>query len=217
MISEKTVELNVTAELLNFLFRLTKRTHTAIAPSQRAEGKVGYDVAYLGSARAALIQYKRAHVDRAIWSWQLNRTRVRDQHRRLQTLEAAGLPVYYAFPLFYTPAEVVSKRVQLLKYTFWYPPSLIQPPGGPTGHHTVFYDPARQRWWVSSPEEIELAPPRSITEVAEAFGDEAEPLEWEHLETMLNEILAGADEPFEREAFSEQSLVVHPESPSGED
>ena len=34
---------------------------------------------------------------------------------------------------------------------------------------------------------------------------------------MLNEILSGTDEPSERDAFSEQSLVVHPESESGED
>jgi hypothetical protein len=40
MISEKTVELNVTAELLNWLRYVTGRTHTAIGPSQRAEAKL---------------------------------------------------------------------------------------------------------------------------------------------------------------------------------
>lgn len=46
MISEKTVELNTTAELLAWLRYVTGITHTAIGPSQRQEAVLGYDVLF---------------------------------------------------------------------------------------------------------------------------------------------------------------------------
>jgi len=221
MISEKTVELNVTAELLNFLFTVTKRTHTAIAPSQRAEGKLGYDVAYRGSARVALIQYKRAYPNGSVWSWRLNRTRLKDQHQRLQRLESLGLLVFYAFPYFCMPAEVASKRMQLLKWTFWYRPSAIKPPGGPTGYHNVFFDSNCARWWVSSPEEFNLPAPLSISAVVNSLGAESAVVQYERLDAMLNKALLDPDEPPEDEAISTeewgsslsaQSLILCDES-----
>jgi hypothetical protein len=45
LISEKTVELNLTAELLSWLLKVTGRTHYVVAPSQRLEAKLGFDQA----------------------------------------------------------------------------------------------------------------------------------------------------------------------------
>lgn len=116
MISEKTVELSTTAELLAWLYRTTGVTHTAIGLTMRQEGVLGHDVSYHGSsAAAALIQYKRANVDKPLWTWRLNRTAKQDQHKRLQYLESCGYPVFYAFPHFASISELVSLRVQLLK------------------------------------------------------------------------------------------------------
>src|SRR5688572_16794133 len=111
MISEKTVELNVTAELLNWLRYLTGVTHTAIGPSLSQEGVWGYDVSFHGTASsAALIQFKRAYVKGPLWTWHLNRTSNQDQHARLQFLESQGYTVFYAFPYFATPTQLVARR-----------------------------------------------------------------------------------------------------------
>ncbi len=111
MISEKTVELNVTAELLAWLRYATGITHTAIGPSPQQEAVWGYDVSFHGgSTAAALIQYKRAHVTGTVWTWKLNRTVRRDQHARLQFLESRGYPVFYAFPHFAMPIQLVALR-----------------------------------------------------------------------------------------------------------
>src|SRR5687768_4696683 len=115
MISEKTVELDVTAEMLAWLRWVTGDTHTAIGPSQAQEAILGYDVSFhASSTAAALIQYKRAYVNGSLWTWRLNRTKRKDQHVRLQLLEAQGSPVFYAFPHFATVANLVSSRRRLL-------------------------------------------------------------------------------------------------------
>lgn len=56
-----------------------------------------------------------------MWTWKLNRTTRRDQHTRLQFLESLGYPVFYAFPHFATPAQLVALRRRLLVTTSWYP------------------------------------------------------------------------------------------------
>lgn len=43
MISEKTVELNLTTELINWFFAQTRRTHYVLAPSSRDESMLGFD------------------------------------------------------------------------------------------------------------------------------------------------------------------------------
>jgi hypothetical protein len=166
MISEKTVELNTTAELLAWLYRTTGVTHTAIGPTLTEEGVLGFDVSYHGTATAAaLIQYKRAYVEKPIWTWKLNRTAQQDQHLRLQYLESLGYPVFYAFPHFALTSELVSLRLRLLVNTFWYPPSYIKPTGGSTGHHDVTFDEGTRRWQVNSPEPVEMPSPITIGDV----------------------------------------------------
>ena len=62
MISEKTVELNVTTEFMNWMWKVHRTTFTAIAPTQREEAKLGYDVSIIASGFGFYIQYKRAHL-----------------------------------------------------------------------------------------------------------------------------------------------------------
>ncbi len=172
MISEKTVELNLTTEWLNYLFRHTRRVHFAIAPSQRAEAIIPIDAAISDRAGGGvLIQYKRAIVKGTKWRWQLNHTVGRNQHQKLQKLEQLGYPVFYGFPFFSTPFEVARFRRRLLKdYTFFFRPSWINPPGGPIGHHDVVLDTATKTWRVSSPESAQLRGPIELNDITESLA-----------------------------------------------
>ena len=165
MISEKTVELNLTTELINWFGSVTGTPHFALAPSQRQEGMLGFDVA-IGGGIGVLIQYKRAYVDGNIWRWHLNRTTLKDQHARLQALEMLGVPVFYAFPYFQLPSEVRTYRRRLLLKTYWFKPSQINPTGGPNGHHDVIFNAATGAWSVHSEVPTELSDPLSIDAVA---------------------------------------------------
>jgi hypothetical protein len=159
VITEKTVELNLTAELLNWLYGITKRTHYVIAPSQQQEGKLGFDAGFYGSGPGLFIQFKRAWVKKSVWTWRLNRTAEEDQHERLQILESLGVPVFYAFPQFSTTQELVQWRRQLLTHTLWVRPRELRPPGGPTGPHDLLFDAASGSWQLSSPEPLSIEQP----------------------------------------------------------
>jgi hypothetical protein len=161
VISEKTVELNLTTELLNHLWVLTRVTHYVIAPSQREEAKVGFDAGYFGSGAGLFIQFKKAYVDGTVWTWRLNRTAAEDQHLRLQLLESRGVSVFYAFPYFSTESDVATSRRRLLKRTFWVQPSRLNPSGGPTGPHDLSFDAGNSKWRLSSPEPIQIDDPSS--------------------------------------------------------
>lgn len=161
MISEKTIELNLTTEMLNWLGWITKKVHYTLAPSQIEEGVCGFDAAVIGSGGSVLIQYKRAYVDGSIWTWKLNRTKRRDQHLRLSMLEEYGFEVLYAFPYFHKPNDIAKWRRRLLTKTYWFPPSYIRPKGGPIGHHDVNFDAKTGRWWVSSEEHTDIRPPEN--------------------------------------------------------
>lgn len=170
MISEKTVELNLTTELINWLGRATRIPHFALAPSQRQEGTLGFDVgigAGIRSGIGVLIQYKRAYVIGNTWRWHLNRTKMKDQHARLQALESLGYPVFYAFPYFHLPLEIRTNRYRLLRKTFWFRPSAINPLGGPVGHHDVIFDSVARRWTVHSDNPIEISDPLTYRSVAD--------------------------------------------------
>jgi len=174
MISEKTVELNVTTEFMNWMWKVHHSTFTAIAPTQRQEAKLGYDVSISAKGFGFYIQYKRAHLKGAEYIYDLNRTAARDQHKKLCALESTGVPVFYALPVFTTVSEVVRYRRQLLFHTLWLPPSSIPVPGGGVGHHEVHYEQSTGRHWVTSEEEIDFTPEHSgidvITRLLESSG-----------------------------------------------
>ena len=161
MISEKTVELNLTAEFMNWMWKIHGTTYTAIAPSQRLEAILGYDVSIRTSGFGFFIQYKRAHQSGSDYSYQLNRTKARDQHKKLCDLERTGVPVFYALPLFTTVSEVIKHRRSLLLHALWLRPSVIPVPGGGIGHHEVHYDATTKRYWVTSEDEVPFVPDES--------------------------------------------------------
>jgi len=196
MISEKTVELNLTAELLAWLYGLTGHTHFVVAPTQRAEGKLGFDAGFYGPGPGVLIQFKRAHVRGSVWCWQLNRTKLRDQHRRLQRLDAAGIPVFYAFPHFHRVREIVKWRRQLLVHTFWIRPSSLNPPGGPTGHHDLFLDASTKTWRLTSPDPIDLNPDTSLGQIGAVMERTSPEGTMEQLMTTINAAMFGSSEGF---------------------
>jgi hypothetical protein len=169
MISEKTVELNLTTELVNWLGWLNGGTYYTIAPSQRQEAVLGFDAAIGNGSSGVLIQYKRAYPRGNTWIWHLNRTKGQDQHQRLQTLEARGFPVFYALPYFSLPADIAQYRRRLLLHTFWFRPSQINPYGGPTGHHDICFDSSSGQWSVHSEDPVALPNPLTVEQVVESL------------------------------------------------
>lgn len=144
MISEKTVELNITTELVNWLYSMTTVRPYILAPSQRQEGTLGFDatIGFPNSGRPFLLQYKRAEyrVTTTEYLYHLNRNVSQDQHLRLYILELLGWDVFYALPKFHLPNEVISNRQHLLPMTLYLKPSSMIPIGGMTGHHEVRYN-----------------------------------------------------------------------------
>lgn len=165
MISEKTVELNLTTEWINYLGHIQGRVFYAIAPSQRLEGRLAIDVSVQSGASGILFQYKRAYLRDPVFEWRLNRTRRQDQHYRLLTIELLGFPVFYGLPAFTTPSKVAMWRRRLLTHTFWHRPSNFSLPGGPIGHHKVFYDSSAQSWWCQSNQQGSVLSPIDPSDV----------------------------------------------------
>lgn len=195
MISEKTVELNLTTEFINWLSHKHNTPYFAVGPTQAQEAKWGFDAGLFGTTTGALIQYKRAYVTGTTWEWKLNRTTAKDQLARLQHLELAGHPVFFAFPFFHTLGDVRAHRRRLLTKTFWYRPSQITPAGGPIGHHEVSYDTASQKWTVQSEDPVELSPPVSLGEVIEQINSSKNRLS--SLAEAFNSIVLDEDNPLQ--------------------
>lgn len=154
MISEKTVELNLTTELTNWAWKIHRKTFTAIAPTQVQEANLGYDVSMMSGGLGIYIQYKRAEIKGTEYIYKLNRTSARDQHKKLFDLESTGVPVFYGLPVFTTVNEVISNRRRLLMHTLWLSPSSIPVPDGGTQHHELHYESTTGRTWVTSDDEV---------------------------------------------------------------
>ncbi|MBN9285565.1 MULTISPECIES: hypothetical protein [unclassified Flavobacterium] len=173
MISEKTVELNLTTEFVNLAFHQTGIRPFILAPSQRAEATLAYDVQYgFPGFKGILIQYKRAHVKNTNeYIFNLNRTSKQDQHLRLFVLDLMGFPVYYAFPIFHLETEVIYLRRNLLLHTKFVRPSRIFPVGGLTGHHEVVYYKSTNTWKVFSEEGTPFEGVEDLNDLLERFKD----------------------------------------------
>ena len=160
MISEKTVELNLTTEMVNCTYSVTKQRPYILAPSQTAEATLGFDVS-VGTLTGVpcLIQYKRAEYKKRKneYVYHLNKTSKQDQHLRLYTLELMGWNVYYALPIFYTIDEVIINRQRLLPMTIYIKPSSMIPIGGNmSGKHKVVYNPSANTINIHSEEGSEI-------------------------------------------------------------
>ena len=151
-ISEKTVELNLTVEVVNRLSFMFNYPAFAWGPTLRQEARWGFDAATGVSGRFIYLQFKRAYVDGAGHVFQLNRTAAKDQHKKLLALEAAGCAVRYALPRFTTLSFIASNRRRLLvpPRTAWIAPSQVPMPNGGIGHDDLHIHPGR-RWLTSDP------------------------------------------------------------------
>ena len=153
MISEKTVEINITTELTNYLAYIShgRQRPFILSPSQPDEALVGYDVQLgLPNGTAMFIQYKRALPRKYGYRYDLNKTKNKDQHLRLFVLELLGLNVFYAFPLFHTELDVIKHRRRLLLRTIFMRPSSMIPFGSMVGNHYVQFLKSNHSWFVYS-------------------------------------------------------------------
>ena len=215
MISEKTVELNLTTELVNWIFSISKVRPYILAPSQREEGVWGYDVGLGGvSGRGVLLQFKRAYFTAPDeYEFKLNRTKYKDQHLRLQTLEGMGIPVYYVFPIFHTPNEVITYRRRLLQKTIFVKPSRIKPKGGPVGHHEVVYKKTLDTWNVHSEEGVPIDYVEGIEEVYDEVQENSNSGAVSQIVKSCNSVYknnkdSNSDEEDDYELFGSQSILV---------
>lgn len=183
MISEKTVELNITTELVNWLYVKTGIRPYILAPSQRQEGVLGFDTAvgFPANGRPFLLQYKRAEFRKrkGEYLYHLNHNVTRDQHLRLYILELLGCDVFYALPLFHLATEVVLYRQHLLPMTLYLKPSAMIPATGMTGHHEVRYNIATGLITIHSDEGVEITERFDFKDIVNLYnvqGDDQEKL-----------------------------------------
>lgn len=178
MISEKTVELNLTCELMNYFYKHLGRRVFSIGPSSIQEASFPYD-AYVGlPATGFFIQYKRAYVTKDHWKWYINHTKAEDQHRKLQQMQTRGLDVYYALPMFHTPTELTRYRGRLLLQTLWPEPNNLSFPGGPIGRHTIHYNSSKNAFWMTSDEEKPIERPSSFDDVIMKMLNNSKPFSY---------------------------------------
>lgn len=189
-LTEKSVELNLTSEILNHLARRYGRSFYALGPSMRAEDRLGFDVSVRAPGQALLIQYKRAYeLSSGHLEWRLNRTSKQDQHEKLQLLEARGLRVFYAFPRFTTAQQLSAHRYRLLLQTFWRRPLSLQPSAGPRGHHEVRWHPVSGTWVLLSDDPVPVRePPTEWFDVFNAYFDRGDGSSYEDLARAANEV-----------------------------
>lgn len=188
MISEKTVELNITTELVNWLYVKTGVRPYILAPSQRQEGVLGFDAAvgFPTHGKPFLLQYKRAEfrVRRDEYLYHLNHNSTQDQHLRLYILELMGCDVFYALPLFHLATEVVANRQHLLPMTLYLKPSAMIPATGMTGHHEVRYQRATGKITIHSNEGVEIKERFDFNDIANLYSQQDN--DQEKLSSFLN-------------------------------
>ncbi|WP_369326862.1 hypothetical protein AB6N01_04220 [Alcaligenes nematophilus] len=208
MISEKTIELNLTTETINYAYTLTGRTHFAVGLTQKEEATYGVDVS-IGGGLALLLQYKRAHIQGNIWTWHLNRTKDQDQHLKLQTLESLGYPVYYALPYFSTLSDIQANRRKLLLKTFAIRPSTINPVPGPTGYHDIRYDSSTGLFSVHSEPTALTTEPEWLKDIIEKELTQTEQINIGDFCMQYNKVVLGLEggEPLSRDLNSDELEV----------
>lgn len=126
MVSEKTLELNIVHELLEFVQEFDAQSF-AVGLTLRQEGSIGYDSRILSQLpqtwRTAALQFKRAR--RKIktmlgveFSFMINNNKNRDQHLLLYRLCRGQRNVaFYVLPLFLTENELKDSLPELTDAT----------------------------------------------------------------------------------------------------
>jgi hypothetical protein len=156
-ISEKTVELNFTLELVNHLSRAIGRPCIAWGPTLRQEANWGFDAGIGSAGSFVYLQFKKAYDEAPGHRYQLNRTKAQDQHAKLLALESAGCGVWYLLPKFTTLTYMALYRRRLLvsPHSIWFRPSALPVPNGGVGHHDLHVHPGRV-WLTSEPVDVSM-------------------------------------------------------------
>jgi len=167
MVSEKTLELNVVAELLEYfrIFYSPKIFFRGL--TLREEGVMGYDNSIsLGSAEFTFFQFK-APKRRNPTTFYINNNKKNDQHNILYNLAYQAGPgvVFYAFPVFFSDFDMFAFSPQLLRNTYFMD---ISPIGllSPKQHKVeVNIQNKTARVYYSKPKEFKLISGEDITKV----------------------------------------------------
>lgn len=126
-VSEKTLELNITTELVS-QFRNRGYQTTTFGLTLQQELIEGYDSSiYVNNYYAILIQYKagRYRPTRRYYTFYINNNSTRDQHTRLLSNNSLSANAYYAFPLITTPMDVIRYSGSIIERTVFVPSNWI--------------------------------------------------------------------------------------------
>ena len=146
-LTEKTIELNVTAELLSVVWGRTHRAPIATGLSLKDEPRFSYDFRIDLAGRPFFIQFKRAYRTGHEFHYRINFNKEVDQHDRLLIFERFGFGVAYCLPMFDDMPTLGLNRVKLLdpQSTLWIRPSNLKFSPNYFGHHNVIYDTKTRR------------------------------------------------------------------------
>jgi hypothetical protein len=143
-LKEKTVELNLTSEVIMVLHAISGKKVSVWGPTPYQEATRGFDAKVQGAGFKLLIQYKsvdRFHQGNNEWRFKINDTAAADQHKRLCDHANAGIPTYYALPLF-DRYKVIRQNMQTLNLlhlplVLWIDPRNLNVPNNGVGAHQV--------------------------------------------------------------------------------
>jgi hypothetical protein len=147
MVNEKTLELNITHELMSSL------NANVLAPSTRAERRFPADVALLTNT-PMIIQYKapKRGIDGQAATFEINNNTRNTQHRSLDALSRIPNPwtIRYGFPLVVTNGYLIDSLGSLSRDTQWLSPSQI------TDSVQNIQNPGVRNRWLRQPHEINV-------------------------------------------------------------
>ncbi len=142
MVAEKTLELNLTAELLDYYRRTINPACFFKGLTLREEGIWGYDTSLVRGGTVSEIlffQYKAFRKNKQHFF--INNNRNKDQHQLLLNIALTPRSVFYIFPLFNTDLDVSKASPNLLQKTYFVDVSEIGPLT--PKWHKVVINPAR--------------------------------------------------------------------------
>jgi hypothetical protein len=163
LLNEKTLELNITHELLE-TYRMFDRKAFALGTTLNEEGKNGYDSRILGRYphfwSVSPLQYKKAKrrypVGRNQFSYvfEINNNRHNDQQIILFYTLAGGMKnvAFYALPAIYTQTEFSSSLPHLLNRTYYVDVSEIKPSWVNRRRHQIHLNPQQKIAFLHSKE-----------------------------------------------------------------
>lgn len=161
MVSEKTLELNIVHELLEFVRSFDDQSF-AVGLTLKQEGSLGYDSRILSqlppSWKTAVLQFKRAQKKKKtplgdeFW-FTINNNNNRDQHLLLYQLCRGQRNVaFYVFPLFMTESELKNSLPELTQATVVLDAADVPPHIIRNRPHSVIVYPAQRFAFVKSEE-----------------------------------------------------------------